>query len=131
MSAVLDASALLVYLEGKEACEKVKKAFAIAAEKGSKLLMSTVNWGEVLYILIRRLGLEKAEQITALIETLPIELVSADQGTAGQAAQYKAIQKLPYADSFAAALAKLHGAELLTSDREFHLVEKDIRIAWL
>ena len=38
---------------------------------------------------------------------------------------------MAYADCFAAALAKLHNAELVTGDPEFREVERDIRIGWL
>lgn len=131
MTKVLDASALVTFLERGKGFEKVKAAMADAVERSENLLMSVVNWGEVYYILIRRCGLEKAEQVTKLIETLPIDLVSADEVITRQASRLKALQKLPYADSFAAALTKIHHAELLTSDREFEVVGKDIRILWV
>jgi predicted nucleic acid-binding protein len=131
MIKVLDASALITFLEREKGYEKVKSALSGAVSHGKNLLMSTVNWGEVYYILIRHFGLEKANQITTLIETLPIDLIPADQTTTRQASQYKAIKKLPYADSFAAALAKIHNAELLTGDKEFQILEKEIRILWI
>ena len=131
MLKVLDASALITFFEKGTGCEIVKKAMMDAVEHGKDLLMSTVNWGEVYYILIRRCGLEKAEEVAKLIETLPIEVVPADEAITRQAALYKALQKLPYADSFAAALAHIRHAELLTSDKEFQIVEKDIRISWV
>jgi predicted nucleic acid-binding protein len=131
MTRVLDASALFEYLDGGSGCETVKRAVETAAEQGKNLLMSIVNWGEVYYVLIRRLGLEKADQVVRLIETLPIDLVPADQAITRQASLYKALQKLPYADSFAAALTKIHNAELLTSDKEFRILEKEIRVLWV
>ncbi|HEX4119441.1 MAG TPA: PIN domain-containing protein [Verrucomicrobiae bacterium] len=48
-----------------------------------------------------------------------------------QAAIYKATRKMSYADCFAAALAKLKNAELVTGDPEFKEVEKEIKIGWL
>lgn len=128
---VLDASALLAFLEKEKGYEKVKKAMTDALKRSVNLLMSVVNWGEVYYILIRHYGAEKADQVAMLIETLPIDLVPADRAITEHAARYKALQKLPYADSFAAALAKTHRAELLTGDQEFHAVERDISIVWL
>ncbi len=131
MIKVLDASALLIYLDGSHGCEVVTRAMETASERGEHVLMSAVNWGEVCYILIRRFGQVKAEQIIAVIDTLPIEIDPAGRETARQAAIYKAQHKLPYADSFAAALAKIRRAELLTADKEFHAVEKEIRILWV
>ena len=48
-----------------------------------------------------------------------------------QAAIYKAAKKISYADCFAAALAKIKNAELLTGDPEFKTVEGEIKIGWL
>jgi ribonuclease VapC len=39
--------------------------------------------------------------------------------------------QIAYADCFAAALAKLHKAELVTGDHEFKLLEGDVRILWV
>ena len=69
--------------------------------------MTTVNFGEVYYLLIRDHGLEEAGKIPQFIETLPIDFVEVDMELTKQAAFYKATKKLPYADCFAAALAKL------------------------
>lgn len=131
MTKVLDASALITFLEKGKGYEKVRKAMTGAVKEGRNLLMSVVNWGEVHYILIRHYGFEKAEQVALLIQTLPIDLVPADQEVARQASLFKALQKLPYADGFAAALARIHQAELLTGDQDFRVVEKDIRILWI
>ena len=131
MIKVLDASALIAYLEKEPGYEKVKEALSKAAETQKKLLMSTVNWGEVYYILVRHYGLEKADETLRLIETFPMELVPADEESAKQAALYKALKKLPYADSFAASLTKIRKGELLTTDKEFKSVEHDIKIVWV
>ena len=131
MTQVLDASALMVYLEKEPGYEKVKEALARSAESDKTLLMNIVNWGEVYYILIRDHGLEKAEEIMQIVETFPVECVLPDQTITKQAALYKALKKLPYADSHAAALAKNCKGELLTSDKEFKLVERDIKILWI
>lgn len=131
MLRVLDASALIAFFEKGTGFEIVKKVMMDAVEHDRKLLMSTVNWGEVYYFLIRRYGIEKADQTLMMIRTFPLELIPADETLAHQAALYKVLQKLPYADSFAAALAKLHKAELLTSDKDFRTVEKEIRILWV
>ena len=63
--------------------------------------------------------------------TFPMDIVSVDQELTAQAALYKAQKKLPYADSFAAALTKLRKGELITADKEFKLIEQDIKMIWL
>jgi predicted nucleic acid-binding protein len=65
---------------------------------------------------------------------LTIEIVGVDDKNlelVRQAAVYKATRKISYADAFAAALAKIKNAELITGDREFEQVEDDIKIGWL
>ena len=131
MTKALDASALLVYLEKQHGYEKVLEAITHAAQTNHDLLMTTVNWGEVYYILIKHFGLEEAERVLMTIETLPIRLISVDQELAMQAAIYKTTKKLPYADSFAAALARIQKSTLLTSDKEFKILENDIKIDWV
>lgn len=95
------------------------------------LRLSVVNWGEVFYITLREAGRQRADQVAHLISTLPIEIVPADLEMTQQAAEFKAARKMPYADCFAAALAKLRNAELVTGDREFRQVEEEVKIHWL
>jgi predicted nucleic acid-binding protein len=45
-----------------------------------------------------------------------------------RAAELKATRKMPYADCFVAALAKLRTSELVTGDMEFKQVEGDVKI---
>ena len=116
MIRVLDAFALIAYLEKEQGYEKVKEALSKATDSEKKLLMSTVNWGEVYYILVRHYDLEKAGEILRLIETFPVELVPADEELTKQAALYKALKKLPYADSFAASLTKIPLAAALPEE---------------
>lgn len=131
MVKVLDACALMVYLEKEPGYEKIKDFLVQAAESGKNLLMTTVNWGEVFYILIRDYGLDEAEKIQKVIETFPIEFVPVDLSLARQASLYKANKKLPYADCFAASLAKTHKGELITGDKEFKVLENEIKILWI
>lgn len=131
MVKVLDACALMTYLEKEKGYEKIKDLFVGAAESGKELLMSTVNWGEVFYVLIRDHGVDEAERIQKIVETFPIEFVPASLAVAKQAAVFKATKKLPYADCFAAALAKLHKGEVVTADKEFKAVEGEVKITWV
>lgn len=128
---VLDSHALFVYLEKEPGHEKVAGALTHAARSRKKLLMTSVNWGEVYYITLRELGEKAAEAVLSLLSTLPMEIIDVDRKLAKQAGFYKANKKMSYADCFAAALAKLTKSDLLTGDREFKEVEKEIRIVWL
>jgi ribonuclease VapC len=131
MKRILDAHALLVFLEREAGFEKVKKFFISATEKDNYLLMTSVNYGEVYYIVLRECGQDKADEVERTIKTLPIEIVDVNIQLAKEAAQLKAIKKISYADCFAAALARLHKGEVITGDREFKALEDEFKIAWI
>ena len=131
MTRILDAHGLLVFLEKEAGYEKVEQSFVTAVEKDRYLLMTSVNFGEVYYIVLRECGSEKAHEIEKIIRTLPIEIIDVDIQLAREAARFKASHKISYADCFAAALAKLHKGEVITGDKEFKSVESEIKIAWL
>ncbi len=130
---VLDSWALLAFFEDEPAAEDVEKLLAKAARGTNKLLLSVVNWGEVYDSTMRKVSREAAEPKAREMAILPIELVPVDTDLhlVRQAAIYKAAGKLAYADAFAAALAKLSNAQLVTGDHDFKSVEGEIRIEWL
>jgi len=130
---VLDSWALIAFFEDEPAADDVEKLLQQAADEKHKLLMSVVNWGEVYYSTMRAVSQEAAEQTAQEIAALPIDIigVSDDLALAKQAAIFKATHKMSYADCFAAALAKLKNAELVTGEPEFKAVEKEIKINWL
>lgn len=131
MTRVLDAHGLLVFLEKESGYEKVEQFFVTAVEKDNYLLMASVNFGEVYYIVLRECGQDKAREIEKIIMTLPIEIIDVDTQLAREAGYLKANHKISYADCFAAALAKLHKGEVITGDKEFKAVEGEVRVAWL
>jgi predicted nucleic acid-binding protein len=130
-SKVLDTWALMAYFKDEPAGPAVEELIDKARAEKIRLLLSVVNWGEVYYGMWRAGGREAADSAAGDLSRLPIELVDADLHLAKQAAIYKAANKMSYADAFAAALAKIKNAELVTGDSEFKALEKEIKIGWL
>ena len=130
---VLDSWALIAFFEDEPAAEAVEKLLQQAADEKHKLLLCVVNWGEIYYNTMREVSQEAAEKQAREISTLPIEIVgvSDDLALVRQAAIFKAARKMAYADCFAAALAKLKNAEIVTGDPEFKEVEGEVKVAWL
>lgn len=130
---VLDSWALIAFFEDEPTAEAVEKLLQQAAAEKHKLLMSVVNWGEIYYNTMREVSQEAAEQKAREIATLPIEIVGVgdDLALARQAAIFKAKHKMAYADCFAAALAKIRNAEIVTGDPEFKEIEKEVKVSWL
>ena len=132
---VLDAHALMVLFNDEPGAEEVEKIL-LKAEKGNpRLLMSVVNWGEIYYSIMRGASQEIADSKSQEIAVMPLELVPVDARDlelVREAAIFKAVKKMSYADCFAAALAKTRNAELVTGDREFKVVEGELKkIHWL
>ncbi len=131
---VLDAHALMVLFNDEPGADEVENIL-LKAESGSpKLLMSVVNWGEIYYSILRGASQELADAKAHEIAGMQIELVPVDADDlelVRQAAAFKATRKMSYADCFAAALAKIKNAELVTGDREFKQLARDVKIHWL
>lgn len=130
---VLDSWALLSFFQDEPAAQDVEKLLSQAGQGRHRLLLCVVNWGEVYYNTLRKVSQEAAETKAREMAILPIELVPVDTDLqlVRQAAMYKASGKLAYADAFAAALAKLRNAELVTGDPDFKAVEGEIKVGWL
>ena len=130
---VLDSWALIAFFEDEPAAETVEKLLSQAAAEKHKLVLSVVNWGEIYYNTMREVSPAAAEQQARAIATLPIDIVGVgdDLALARQAAIFKATHKMSYADCFAAALAKIKNAELITGDQEFKALEDELKITWL
>ena len=128
---ILDASAVMVFLQDEPGADDVRNLLLKAEEGGVKLAMSVVNLGEVWYAIARVKSPETADSYIQQIRGMAIEIVDVDWPLARQAATYKAGGKISYADCFAAALAKARRGEVLTSDKEFKVLEGEIKISWM
>jgi predicted nucleic acid-binding protein len=128
---VLDSSALMVFFEDRPGAAQIEDLLAKAAETRRSLLMSVVNWGEVYYSIWRAHGEAAAESKLREIDQLPIEVVEAGTDLTKLAASLKARHNLPYADCFAAALARARKATLVTGDRDFERVASSLKILWV
>lgn len=128
---VLDSYAIFVYLEGEKGADKVASILSSSLNGKTEVFMSVVNWGEVYYIVLREQGKQAAELYLKTIDRYPIEIIDADKEITLEAAKIKSSNKLSFADAFAAGLAKLKKATLVTGDKEFKSLEKNIKIEWL
>ncbi|MEW5817666.1 MAG: type II toxin-antitoxin system VapC family toxin [Spirochaetota bacterium] len=131
MTRVLDAHALLAYLEKEPGYEKVKAAFLEAVEKDTDLLMTSVNFGEVYYVISRECGQQKADEIEKVIQTLPIEIVPVDLPLAREAARFRAKYEISYGICSVIALSKLRKAELLAGGQELIHFKNEAKISWI
>jgi len=128
---VFDSFALIAYSRGEHGAEKVAKIIDEGLNEGAELYLCVINWGEIYYITLRNFDIKRAELFRTTLARYPITIVEANKELTLQAAQYKAFHKMSYADAFAAALAKMKKAVLVTGDLEFKTLGKEIKINWL
>jgi len=129
---VFDSHALLKLLRDEPGAEEVEKILTEAARRDEPAHMTEVNYAEVQYIVRRKDGEAVWQTIARELVAAPIQFHVADRVLADSAADFKTRFKISLADAFAAALAKEQDAELVTGDREFKVVERELKkIRWL
>jgi len=123
---VLDASAILRFTDKEPGFARVRDLFYDGAEGKAQLLLSAVNWGEIVAVLYKK-DSQTAEGMLANLAALPITIVPVDATAAENAGKFKWAFNVPYADAFAGALAAGYRAEhatLVTADYDFKNVPK-------
>lgn len=128
---VFDSWAVLAYLGGEASSQEVADLIATAHEDRIPMYISSINAGEVWYILAREISESEADKAVADLVRLGIELVDTNWPLTRIAGGFKARHRMSYADCFAAALAKDRKADLVTGDKEFKQVEGEVGVHWL
>jgi PIN domain nuclease of toxin-antitoxin system len=121
---VLDASAILRFSDKEAGFDRVRDLFIEATQGKAELLLSAVNWGEIVGALYKRAGGLSAltNNLAANLAALPITVVPADKDLAASAAIFKYDFKVPFVDAFAGSLALHENATLVTADYDFKSV---------
>lgn len=128
---ILDSYAVLALL-GKEPGHDCVFELLNRSKKGKAwVAMTWVNVGEVAYIVQRRWDISHVHQILANLESSKVVFVEVEQQLALKAADLKADFPIAYADAYAAALAEMKGAVLITGDPEFKVLENKLSIEWI
>jgi len=129
---VLDASAIIRYLDDEPGAERVEAILKLATRGTVQVYLSAIQWGEIAGNLRRRYG--AADQRRFLDAALPTELQiePATAERAMRAAELKVDRKIAYADAFALGLAlEKPESVLVTADYGFKAVEELTRIEFL
>jgi ribonuclease VapC len=130
-AAVLDSYALIAYLEREEGYGEVAKIFDECVAKDREVFICVINWGEVIYHALRAGGEKTATLAEDAMRALPMQIVEANKELTLQAARLKATKKMSYADCFAVGLAMKKKCDLVTGDKEFRQIEKELRVRWI
>ncbi len=117
---VLDSWPIMEWLKAREPSATRFDVLIERAKTGDiRLLMSSMNLGEVYYNSWGVWGESRAEAILADLDQLPIHIFHPKQEDAIAAARIKAVYQCSYADAFAVVLAKEFGSSVASGDRDF------------
>lgn len=131
MRRVLDAWAVLAWLEDEPARPRIDGLLAEAAVGKTELWMNLINAGEVYYRLVRRHGVVEAKEfLDDLDGSLPIRSLLPDRRSILDAARLKSQYLLSYTDAFAAATALEKDAVLVTGDPELKAIA-GLKLEWI
>lgn len=123
MTYVFDASTILRFTDKEAGFDRVRTLLHGASRGDCIILISAVNWGEIVTVLYKRHGYA-AQRLLNNIAALPIQVSPIDIGLAERAGIFKVDHKVPYADAFAGSLAEERQATLVTADYDFKNVPK-------
>ena len=132
---ILDACALIAYLNDEDGAETVENIFHQTSNRQASVLMGTVNLLEVYYGTLREAGAYKANEVLKECRSLPIEIINGiSDDVFKEAGRVKASYRISLADSLALGLALATGDFLLTADHhEFDVIEgkEPIKFVWI
>jgi predicted nucleic acid-binding protein len=127
---VFDSWAILAYVQDEPSADPVE-ALLIDSARLKTGCITTVNLGEVWYMLARKQSHSFADRQVLELQSFGLERVDIDWPMVLQAAEFKSRYRISFADGFAAALAKQRNIELVTGDPEFRALESEIKIHWV
>ncbi len=130
---VFDSYAIIALLREEPGYELVRDILVQISQHKAEGYITTINAGEVYYMIARKSNLNFAEESLRVLRQLPVDIVNADLKLSMEAAKIKSKFSLSYADAFAAALTIQKKATLITGDKEFDnlLSLKDFKIMYL
>jgi predicted nucleic acid-binding protein len=121
--------ALLRFADNEAGVDRVAELAKLAKQNQPELYMSSVNWGEVVYALLRAQGTQ--DDADLIKGVLPLNFVHADDSQSERAAQMRHRYRIQYADAFAAALTQDLSATLVTADYDFEKLRHHLTIELL
>lgn len=121
---VLDASALLAFIEDEEGADRVEEVL-----RGGAFLLPWLSLLEVHYVTLQERGEEEADRRFAMLTQVGGEIAWAmDQPTLLTASRLKGRNRLSLADAITAAYAGVAGATLLHKDPEYEVLAGQIEL---
>jgi predicted nucleic acid-binding protein len=134
MTYVLDACALIAFLNDEAGADTVVELLAQAEGGVDRLFMCSIQVLEVYYDRIYVKGREYAETVLEnIFNSRIIILTEISRDIIREAGRFKTTYSMSLADTFAAATTKMLGATLITKDNEMKEAEEagEFSVQWL
>ena len=125
---IIDSFAVLKLIKKEEGYQKIVKIIQKANQNQVKLLISNINFGEILYRLTQIKGQEYFEKIEQIIRALPIKIVEIETNDVTNLAKLKSRGRISYTDCFTITLAQKTEAVVLTGNKEFEKFQEEALI---
>jgi predicted nucleic acid-binding protein len=132
---ILDACALIAFLNKEPDGVKVKSLFEHTDTEDISIFMSVFNLIEVYYDFIKKYKVvERADEIMRQVNELPIEIIeTVSHAVYRETARLKGFYHIALADAVACATAKSLAATIVTKDGEIRAVEQaeNLSVLWI
>jgi predicted nucleic acid-binding protein len=123
---VLDASAVIAFIANERGAQKVNQIFETP---GRELMISRINWSEIIQILTRSVGhTEAVEILDAFMILTDTVVVETDRENSLLATTMRTEHRLSFADSYAASAASIHDGNLVAADSDFKSIGKIVKV---
>jgi predicted nucleic acid-binding protein len=122
---VFDSYALIALFRQEPGYELVRELLVKIAADEAGGYITTINIGEVYYMICRKSSQKNAEVALDALLKFPLQIIQADLDLTLEVAKLKAKYALSYADAFAAVLTILKKATLITGDDEFESLKNE------
>ena len=129
---VLDASAILRYLDRESGFDRVSEILKQHLAGHVRVVMSAVHCGEVAGVTCKNHGRATLDLVLARLFAFGIEIVPANAERAIRSALIKFERRIPYADAFGVELASESSEHILvTADFDLKAAAHDVKIEFL
>lgn len=120
VSYILDASAVLRYLDGESGSDRVADILKGHIAGEHKVLISAIHWGEIAGVLCKRKGIQMVERVMSRLLSFGMEIILVTAERAVHSALIKVDKGIPYVDAF--------GVDLATDSKEYVLITADFDV---
>ena len=129
---VLDASAVLRYLDNEAGAERVAEIIKSHLAGRCAVMISALHWGEIAGITGKAHGAGAMELVVSRLSAFGFEVVPADAERAVRASLIKLKRQIPYVDAFGVELASAaRDRVFVTADFDFKPATREVKIEFL